>query len=159
MTHDFETFTLTRNIATAPETVFRLWSDARLKARWFAEEESPDWSTVSHEGSLEIGGTERMVFEHVEMGRFTLVTHTLIAAPPHRYVYAYRMDAGDMPITASLVTIALSAVEDGTAPTLTEQINFIDGGDTLDTRIPGTEHVLDKLARAAEAFTQEGPHP
>jgi len=86
---------------------------------------------------------------------FTIRSRILIAEAPHRLIYAYRMDSGKVPITASLVTLAFVAADGGTDLTLTEQINFIDDGDTMETRVPGTEWVIEKMAKTAERMSNE----
>ncbi|MGR3434799.1 MAG: SRPBCC domain-containing protein [Shimia sp.] len=151
MTHDFQTIVVTRDIAATPETVFALWSDPALKEGWFMGGDRPDWASTEYVSDLAEGGEERCVFTHAEMGRFTIPSHVLIAQAPSRCVSAYRMDRGDTPITASLVTIAVARSAKGTALTPTEQIVFTDGGDSLETRVPGTEAVIDKLVAPAEA--------
>ena len=151
MTHDFQTIVVTREIAARPETVAKLWTDPVLKQAWYMDGNGPDWASTAYEGRLSTGDTETCTFTHATMGSFTTRAHAMIDDAPHRLIYAYRMDHDDRPITASLVTIALEASAKGTALTLNEQINFIDGGDSLETRVPGTETIIDKLVTAAEA--------
>ncbi|MEL6913972.1 MAG: SRPBCC domain-containing protein [Pseudomonadota bacterium] len=158
MTHDFETMEVRREIAARPETVFRLWTDPALKEAWFVTDNGPEWSASSYEGSLAEGGTERVIFRHAEKGSFTITPHMLIAEAPRRVIYVYRMDHGPRPITASVVTIALTPRGTGTALVLTEQITFLDGGGSLETRLPGTEYVVGKMARAAEAAERSHIH-
>ena len=151
MTHDFDTIDLTRTIAARPETVHAMWSDPAHKEAWFMSGNGPEWTSNEYTASLAEGGTERAVFSHDRMGSFTILSHVLISQPPHRFIYAYRMDRGDTPITASLVTISIRAADGGSTLRLFEQITFIDGGDTMDTRLPGTIDVLDKMQKAAES--------
>lgn len=59
------------------------------------------------------------------------------------------MRAGDDRISASLSTADFAAADGGTTLTYTEQIVFLDGRDSLATRLPGTEDLLDKLTHFA----------
>lgn len=149
MTTDFQTFDLTRDIAVTPETLFRCWTETDLKARWFADGNSPDWTTLSYTLDPIEGGEEIARFQHDTMGAITYRACLIEIRAPRRLIYSYQMLSGDDRISASLSTVTFAAAGAGTKLTYTEQIVFLDGQDSLASRIPGTEDLLDKLVRIA----------
>lgn len=154
MKHAFDTIEITRIFAARPDVVWRCWADPALKEAWFVTDNAPEWSASTYTAELSEGGEEIATFVHEEKGTFTIRSRVLIAETPKTFIYAYRMDSGDVPITASLVTLGFMPEGLGTVLTLTEQINFIDDGDSMETRVPGTEWVVEKMAAAAERIAK-----
>ncbi|MBT8414116.1 MAG: hypothetical protein KJO30_07280 [Boseongicola sp.] len=60
------------------------------------------------------------------------------------------MEASDKIISASLSTLTLAKNSIGTALNYTEQVIFLDNGDSLKTRIHGTETMLDRTVQVCE---------
>lgn len=149
MTTDFQTFDVTRDVAVAPGTLFRCWTDPDLKARWFADGNGPAWTTLDYRLDATEGGEEIARFRHEEMGDITYRARLIEIAAPNRLIYSYEMRTGETRISASLSTVTFAAAEAGTTLSYTEQIVFLDGQDSLATRVPGTEDLLDKLVRVA----------
>ncbi|HZV65171.1 MAG TPA: SRPBCC domain-containing protein [Telluria sp.] len=52
------TFTIERQYDASPARVFRAWSQAELKLRWFACH--ADWAPVGYELDFRVGGSERL---------------------------------------------------------------------------------------------------
>ena len=148
---DFRTFDVIREIAASPGTVWRLWTDPSLKARWFAEGDG-----VPHRGwacdPVE-GGIETCSFELGEIGWITYSARFILLQPPRRLIYSYTMAIGDRALSASLSTVTMEATGPATLLTYTEQASFLDGGDRLETRYAGTVALLDQMAAQAAEGT------
>ena len=146
---DFRTFDVIREIAASPGTVWRLWTDPSLKARWFAEGDG-----VPHRGwacdPVE-GGVETCSFRLEATGWITYAARFILLQPGRRLVYSYTMAIGDRVLSASLSTVTMEAADPGTRLVYTEQANFLDGGDRLETRYAGTLALLDNMVEAARA--------
>ncbi len=152
MINDFQTFDVTRTIAARPETVFQLWTDKKLKEKWFCWD-GDGWSHDSYNADLREGGFERVRFTNPEMGSFGYESHLFHIRPSERLVYGYTMLGTSGPISVSQATVALSPVPDGTKVVYTEQAVFLDGGDSIETRLPGCESVVDRMKTHAEALS------
>ena len=150
MTTDHQMFTVTRQIAARPETVFRCWFEPPLKKRWFTEMNPPEFKTLEYSIEPRVGGIEKVVFRHGDMGDITYEGRFLEIKATERIVYAYVMEASDKSISASLSTFTLAKNSTGTALNYTEQVVFLDNGDSLKTRIPGTETMLDRTVQVCE---------
>ncbi len=151
MSTEFETFDVTREIAAAPETVYRLWTDPELKPQWFAWDTPDGWHTDSYTADLVEGGTERAVFRNAQASQFTYAARLIQLRPNARLIYSYTMASQDQMISASLSTVTLAAGGKGTRLIYTEQIVFLDEGDRLEYRLAGTEDLLNRMERHAEA--------
>ena len=144
---DFRTFDVIREIAAPPETVWRIWTEPELKARWFAEGDVPhrDWSCDPVEG-----GVETCAFEVPKTGWITYAARFVILQPPRRLIYSYTMALGDRRLSASLATVTMEDAGTKTRLSYTEQASFLDRGDRLETRFAGTVSLLDQMVKAAE---------
>lgn len=154
MTCEFQTFDITRLIAARPETVFRLWTDARLKEEWFCWNGN-GWTHDTYDADLIEGGFERVRFTHPEVGSFRYESHLFHVLPASRLIYGYTMLGNTGPISVSQATVTIEPTEGGAQATYTEQVVFLDGGDSLDTRLPGCVAVMDRMKDHAEASNDD----
>ncbi len=150
MKTDFQTFDIRRMIAATPGTVYTLWSDSKRKEAWFCWD-SDDWTHDRYDADLREGGHERVRFSNPDIGSFTYASHIFHMRPSTGLIYGYTMTGDGNPISVSQASVTLTAKDDGTEVIYTEQVVFLDDGDSLKTRVPGCESVLDRLKTAAEA--------
>ena len=148
VTHDG--FTLTRDIAASPATVFALWADPAKKRLWFAE------GKAEHSIDFRVGGTESNRFE-VEAGpgagTHENVTHYLEIAPNERIVLAYTMAMNGRVHSASLATVLFEARDGGTHLNYTEQMTLIGASDGPQGRAHGWGALLDAMERQVQGAT------
>ncbi|HEX4159069.1 MAG TPA: SRPBCC family protein [Rhizomicrobium sp.] len=138
-------FTIERTYDSPPEHVFRAFSDATAKSRWFSGEEGR-WQSLEREMDFRVGGRERLKgrWEGGVASTFDAIYHDII--PGERIVYAYEMHLGDRKISVSLATIELQALASRrTQLKVTEQGVFLDGYEDSGAREIGTGFLLDRL--------------
>lgn len=138
-------FNIERLYHATPQRVYQAWSDPAIKARWFGP--------TDQRGELlldcRIGGREVFTGEAPNGVSFNYeaIFHEIV--PDHRIVYSYTMDMEAKRISASLVTIEITASgDDSTRLVLTEQGVHLDGADTPSAREAGTRVMLEALAAA-----------
>ena len=146
-------FTITRELAHAPERVYAAWSDPKAKAAWFSAP-NDEWTAIRREMDFRVDGGERLTGRW-RNGRVTdFSARYLDIVPQRRIVYAYTMHVDAKKISVSLATIVLEparvARKDGTRMTVTEQGAFLDGYDDAGSRERGTGSLMDALARSLE---------
>jgi uncharacterized protein YndB with AHSA1/START domain len=147
------TFVIERTYDAAPARVFNAWADPAVKARWFV---GPDeWQQSDHELDFRVGGREHVSGGppegpvHAFEGRYQDIV------PDERIVYTYDMHLDETRISVSLTTVEFEPAGAGTRLIFTEQVAFLDSGDTPVTREQGTHSLLDKL----DAELQREPAP
>ena len=142
-TQAHSTFVIERRFPANVERVFRAWSNADKKKKWFACHE--DWRTTHFELDFRVDGIETNTVERPDGVRHVFHARFLDIVPNERIVYAYAMHVGEHRISASLVTVAFESERDATRMTFTEQVVFLDGHGDLDERREGTEVGLRNL--------------
>ncbi len=146
LAHD--TFTLARQIAARPETVFRAWAAPTVKRCWFVDSDGPEWEERDYSLDFRVGGTETGRFvlkDGPGKGEHRNVTHYLDIAPGQRIVFAYTMALDGRVHSASLTTVTLAENAGGTLLTYTEQMTLIGLSDGAAGRRHGWEHLLSAL--------------
>ncbi|MBD3920492.1 SRPBCC family protein [Paenibacillus sp. PR3] len=133
------TFTVERTYNASLASVYQAWSDSEAKARWFSKAEVFDFR---------VGGREYSSGGPPEGPIFTFDACYQEIVPEQRIVYSYTLDMGETRISASLTTIELIPVEEGTKLVFTEQGAFFDGHDTPEIREHGTGEMLDALGKS-----------
>lgn len=133
------TFTVERTYNASLASVYQAWSDPEAKARWFSKAEVFDFR---------VGGREYSSGGPPEGPIFTFDACYQEIVPEQRIVYTYTLDMGETRISASLTTIELIPVGDGTKLVFTEQGAFFDGHDTPEIREHGTGEMLDALGKS-----------
>lgn len=141
VTHD--TFVITRTYEAPLDSVFRAWSEPKLKARWFAG--TVDALGNGYDLDFQVGGHE------VNRGgppggpiyTYDAVYRDIVDG--QRIVYTYEMHAGDDRISVSVATAEFHESGSTTQLTLTEQGVYLDGHDNSGQREEGTRALLDSL--------------
>jgi uncharacterized protein YndB with AHSA1/START domain len=148
-------FTLTRQIATSPETVFSAYSDLSIRKRWFRIPGKR--GSEQHELDFRVGGGEIMsgtfaaagVPEHIEYR-----SHFFDIVAGHRIIFACELAVDGRRRSVSLVTIELAPEVAGTQLTYTEQYTFVtftgDGHDDIAEREGGIRLQLNALVSAVD---------
>lgn len=142
-------FTIDRTYPTTVARVFRAWSDATKKRRWFAEGEG--FTVQSHELDFRVGGHERCAFRPDGGPPMALEVVYLDIVKNERIVYGYSMTIDGAPLSGSLATIELSTTEGGTLLRVTEHTAYLDGKDGGADRREGTQQLLEALAGELQA--------
>ena len=149
MTTDFQTFEVRRTVKARPETVYGLWTDPARKEAWFCWDAN-GWTHEDYSADLTEGGHEKVRFAKDGVGSFGYAAHLFHLRPETRLVYGYTMEGQSGPISVSQATVTFAPTAEGTEVVYTEQVVFLDGQDSLETRVQGCEDVLDRLKEAAE---------
>lgn len=136
------TFTVERTYPAKPERVFKAWSDAGAKARWFTPAETFEFR---------VGGREYSRGGPPDGPVFTFDAFYQDIVPNERIVYSYVLDMDDRRISASVTTVELHPAEGGTRLVFTEQGVFLDGLDTPEQREHGTNELLNMLGDALQS--------
>ncbi|HZO23602.1 MAG TPA: SRPBCC family protein [Steroidobacteraceae bacterium] len=137
-------FTLERTYRATPERVYAAWSEVGAKAHWFIGPEG--WRELRREMDFRVGGHELLEgrYGSERVTRYTARFHALEAA--RRIVFVYDMHLSDVHHSTSLATVELAATANGTRLRFTEQVAFLDGTTSADSRAHGTGAHLDRLA-------------
>ncbi|MDG0794850.1 SRPBCC family protein [Cohnella ginsengisoli] len=139
------TFTVERTYPATPERVYKAWSDAEAKARWFTPAETFDFR---------VGGREYSRGGPPDGPVFTFDACYQDIVPNARIVYSYVLDMDDKRISASVTTVELHQAEGGTRLVFTEQGVFLDGLDTPEQREHGTNVLLNMLGDALRSESE-----
>jgi uncharacterized protein YndB with AHSA1/START domain len=139
----FATFTVERDLAFRPATVFRAFADLEAKRRWFGD---PGTVDPSHTLDFRVGGREHAGGDAPAVGTYTFDAEYHDIVPDERIIYTYDMTIDGNRISASVATIVLTPTDAGTHLRLTEQGVFLDGHDTNAAREHGTNELIDALA-------------
>jgi len=144
------TFTVERVYPQSPSKVFHAHADISLKRRWFAEGEG--FTLHHYELDFRVGGWERARFSFGDGPEVLMESVSQFIEPDRRIVFAYRMAAGEHPISASVSTIDLLPEGSGTRMTYTEQGVYFGGEAEIAGRKEGSAGLLERLAEVlAEA--------
>jgi uncharacterized protein YndB with AHSA1/START domain len=144
-----DTFVLERTYPVAPARVFAAFADLETKQRWFGGPE--EWTTTGHTLDFRVGGEE-----HEGGGppggpvhRYDATYLDIVA--DERIIYSYTMALDDHPISASLATIEIAPVTEGSRLRMTEHGAYFDGDDGPAQRREGFEELLDTIGRVLAA--------
>ena len=141
-------FTIERTYPVPPERVFRAFSDARSKARWFVGPD--DWGRPDHTLDFREGGRESVSGGPPggPLHHYDCTYHDIV--PNERIVTTYEMHLDKVRISVSLATFEFLPAGSGTRLVLTEQGAFLDGFDKPELREHGTKGLLEQLGAALE---------
>lgn len=138
-------FRIERVYSALPKRVYQAWTNPKMKARWFGPTDQKSALSLDYR----IGGREHFTGEAPNglVFSYEAIFHEIV--PDHRIVYSYTMDFDKVRISASLVTVEITASGDDSARLLlTEQGVYLDGADTPADREQGTRDMLEALATA-----------
>ena len=139
-------FTIRREYDAPVAMVFRAFSNAEAKARWFV---GPDgWKEVIREQDFRAGGRERTKgrFPNGRESDFQCEYRDIVE--DQRIVYVYDMYVDGTKTSVSLATVTFEQAGKGTKVTITEQGAFLDGYDDAGGREHGTGVLLDQLGKS-----------
>lgn len=136
-------FSLERVYPHPRDHLFAAFARPEAIRAWLVEGEG--WDVESFDMDFRVGGEQNSSFRY--HGGPLVHNHTVYQdiVPDERIVHAYRMSIEGACISASLATVELRAVAQGTSLVLTEQGAFFDGHDGLEDRKQGTAGLLDQL--------------
>ncbi len=138
-------FKIERVYTALPKRVYQASTNPKMKARWYGPTDQKSALSLDYR----IGGREHFTGETPNglVFGYEAIFHEIV--PDHRIVYSYTMDFDQGRISASLVTVEITASGDDSARLLfTEQGVYLDGGDTPADREQGTRAMLEALAIA-----------
>lgn len=143
------TFTIERELAAAPATVFAAWATVEGKSRWFGAPPG-SWKLLEREFEFRIGGRERLkgTWNNGTVSDFDARYQDIV--PDQRIVYTYDMHLNEKRISVSLSTVEIQPSGNGTHMKYTEQAVYLDGHDDAGSRERGTRALLDALAASLE---------
>lgn len=141
----YGSFTIDRFYPARPEKVFKAYSDATIKRRWFAEGEG--WDIESYDLDFRIGGAESSSFRFGGGDLTTFDGTYLDIVENTRIILAYGMTVAGRRISASLASTEFTADGTGTRLRFTEQGAYLDGQEQIPEREHGTRELLEALAK------------
>jgi uncharacterized protein YndB with AHSA1/START domain len=140
------TFTIERDLSAPTAKVFTAFATADAKRAWFTP--PADWTVEPEAFEFKVGGAERHVSISPDGTRHGYDGHYIDIVEDTRIVFSYAMDYNGVPLSASLVTVQLTATDGGTHLTFTEQGAYYLEGDRdaiVAGREAGTHPGLDQL--------------
>ncbi len=143
------TFTIERRLGAPPAAVFRAFSSAARKRRWFAGGGGPRGAAFAMD--FRTGGWERTrsrMGDDTPFPGATLANDTcyLEVVPGRRIVAAYTMSMNGRRFSASLATYEFLAEGRGTRLVYTDQGAYFEGADGPRMRKAGWSALFDALA-------------
>lgn len=152
MTHG--ALSITRHIDAPRELVYQAWTSLEHRAHWFV---GPAWTEIERRVDLRVGGQE------IARGRFEDGTETIYTARFHLIdpnvclIYAFDMHVGGKLFSVSLAGVEFEEHSTATELTYTEQAFFLAGEYGTESRIQGTNGLLDQFASYLETMRRTGP--
>lgn len=132
----------TRQIKARRSQVYEAWTGLEHRKHWFV---GPGWTEIERSLDLRVGGTE-IAHGRFENGVETVYTaHFHLIEPDVRLVYAFDMQVAGKPFSVSLAGVEFRDGEGATTLTYTEQAFFLEGEYGADSRLNGTNGLLDQF--------------
>lgn len=148
---DFDTITLTRDIACPPDRLFHLLTDRKARETWGAPGEGI--VVIIDAFDMRPGGREVSRCGPAENPEFKVVSDFHVIDAPHRLICTESLDFGQGPASVSLITQTVAAGGKGSLLTVTLQIASLIGPDMAADYRTGWNGGLDNLTRLAEQET------
>jgi uncharacterized protein YndB with AHSA1/START domain len=143
------TLSITRQINAPRELVYEAWTKFEHRKHWFV---GPGWTEIERSIDLKLDGKE------VAHGRFEDGTETIYTARFHlidpnvRLIYTFDMHVGGKLFSVSLAGVEFDEKPNTTELTYTEQAFFLDGEYEAESRIEGTNWLLNQFATYIETI-------
>jgi len=140
---------VTRQLEAPCELVYAAWTKLEHRRQWFA---GPGWSEIKRTVDLNVNGQE------IAQGRFPDGTETIYTArfhliePNARLIYAFDMQVGGKLFSVSLAGVEFAEKSGGTELTYTEQGLFLAGDYGAESRLQGTNWLLDQFTSHLETL-------
>jgi uncharacterized protein YndB with AHSA1/START domain len=134
------TLSITRHIDAPRELVYEAWTKLEHRKHWFV---GPAWTEIERRVDLKVNGQE------LAHGRFANGTETIYTARFHlidpnvRLIYAFDMHVGGKLFSVSLAGVEFSDKSNATELTYTEHGFFFHGEYGAESRMAGTNGLLD----------------
>jgi uncharacterized protein YndB with AHSA1/START domain len=151
-------FTVERTFNYEPATLYRAWTDASTKARWF-NGPAEKWTEQVREMDVRIGGRERLIGKFIDGSESRFEAEYFDVVPERRLVYAYDMYWLGKKVSVTLASIEFVAQGNGTRLLVTEQHAFLDGHEDGASRERGTQALLENLDLALAGGDTRKPLP
>jgi len=148
------TLSITRRIDAPRELVYEAWTKLEHRKHWFV---GPAWTELERRLDLQVNGQE------LAHGRFANGTETIYTARFHlidpnvRLIYAFDMHVGGKLFSVSLAGVEFADTSTATELTYTEHGFFLAGEYGTESRLAGTNGLLDQFASYLETMRQAGP--
>lgn len=142
--------TATRRLNAPRALVYKAWTALEHRKQWFA---GPEWTEIERRLDLRIGGTE------IAHGRFANGTETIYTArfhliePDERLIYAFDMQVAGKHFSVSLAGVEFQEMAGITTLTYTEQAFFLEGDYGAESRLHGTNGLLDQFTAHVAQIT------
>ncbi len=131
--------------------LFRAWT-VKAEMGWLGPGDAR-WNTRVVEQALHIGGRRVMTFGPDEGPHYREECIYLDIVADRRLCFAETVLADGARISVSLVTIQFDPSAGGTGVIVTDQLAFLDGGDTPEGRRRGWSDTIGKLDALAKGMT------
>ena len=148
------TLSIARQINAPRELVYEAWTKLEHRTHWFV---GPAWTEIERRVDLKVNGQE------LAHGRFEDSTETIYTARFHlidpnvRLIYAFDMHVGGKLFSVSLAGVEFADKSTSTELTYTGHGFFLAGEYGTESRLAGTNGLLDQFASYLETMRQAGP--
>jgi uncharacterized protein YndB with AHSA1/START domain len=148
------TLSITRRINAPRELVYEAWTKLEDRRHWFV---GPAWTEIERSLDLRVNGQE------IAHGRFENGTETIYTARFHlidpnvRLIYAFDMHVAGKLFSVSLAGVEFEGKSTATELTYTELAFFFGGEYGTESRLAGTNGLLDQFASYLETMRRTGP--
>ena len=147
---DFDTITLTREVACPPDRLFHLMTDREARQVWGAPDDRTVMRIDHHD--LRPGGREVSVCGPKDNPEFAVTADFHVVDAPRLLIMSETMEFGQGPASISLVTQEVAErPEGGSVLTVTVQVASLIGEPMIDGYREGWGGSLANLIRLAEA--------
>ncbi len=111
-TVQLEPLVITRVLSAPKDKVFRAWIDPSMIAKWFLPNER--WAKCESEIQPEVDGRYRIKLTHSDGDQFTMGGKIVELVPNEKLAFTWGSDGDPEDVKASLVTVTLRSVDNGT---------------------------------------------
>lgn len=147
------TLSITRHINSPRELVYEAWTALEHRRHWFV---GPAWTEMERSVDLKVNGRE-LAHGRLENGTETIYTARFHLIDPNvRLIYAFDMHVAGKLFSVSLAGVEFEDTSTGTELTYTEQAFFLAGEYGTESRLKGTNGLLDQFASYVGTLRRTG---